>query len=81
MIATSIQQRFTASAPPGRPSLPTAAYGPDKALALIPVLVIEDEAMIAWMLDSLLEDMGFRRSCSPRTLGRRPRPRRGERLG
>lgn len=24
-----------------------------------PVLVIEDEAMIAWMLQSLLEDMGF----------------------
>jgi CheY-like chemotaxis protein len=25
----------------------------------VPVLVIEDEAMIAWMLESLLEDMGF----------------------
>lgn len=24
-----------------------------------PVLVVEDEAMIAWMLESLLEDMGF----------------------
>lgn len=24
-----------------------------------PVLIVEDEAMIAWMLESLLEDMGF----------------------
>ena len=25
----------------------------------IPVLIVEDEAMIAWMIESLLEDMGF----------------------
>lgn len=28
-------------------------------LLAMPVLIIEDEAMIAWMLESLLEDMGF----------------------
>jgi two-component system, response regulator PdtaR len=59
MIATSIQQRFTASVPAGRsPPIPVG-QGPAEALARIPVLVIEDEAMIAWMLESLLEDMGF----------------------
>ncbi len=29
-------------------------------LLAMPVLIIEDEAMIAWMLESLLEDMGFK---------------------
>lgn len=28
-------------------------------LLAIPVLIVEDEAMIAWMMESLLEDMGF----------------------
>ena len=59
MIATTTQQRFAASTPPGRPMPPTAGWGPSLTLAQMPVLVIEDEAMIAWMLESLLEDMGF----------------------
>ena len=59
MIATITQQRFAASAPPGRLSPSAEAQGPSPALARVPVLVIEDEAMIAWMLESLLEDMGF----------------------
>ena len=59
MIAPTIQQRFAAPAPPGRSPAPAAGDGPSPALARVPVLVIEDEAMIAWMLESLLEDMGF----------------------
>lgn len=59
MIATTTQQRFAASVPPERVPLPAAGQRPDPALARIPVLVIEDEAMIAWMVESLLEDMGF----------------------
>ena len=31
----------------------------DKAVQKRPVLIVEDEAMIAWTLESLLEDMGF----------------------
>ncbi len=31
----------------------------DAALLARPVLIIEDEVMIAWMLESLLQDMGF----------------------
>ena len=58
----------------GQPS-PLAAAGPDEgpapgaghsprtplpaALLAKPVLVIEDEALIAWMVESLLEDLGF----------------------
>lgn len=59
MIATITQQWFAASTPPGRSPPPAARQGPSPALARVPVLVIEDEAMIAWMLESLLEDMGF----------------------
>lgn len=59
MIATSIQQRFAASRPPARLPSPAAGQAPAAELARVPVLVIEDEAMIAWMLESLLEDMGF----------------------
>lgn len=59
MIATHIQQRFAPAGPPLRAPLQSAADGPAPALADVPVLVIEDEAMIAWMLESLLEDMGF----------------------
>ena len=59
MIATTIQQRFAASTPPGWSPPPAVGRGPSSALARVPVLVIEDEAMIAWMLESLLEDMGF----------------------
>ena len=59
MIATITQHRFAASTPPDRPPTPAADQGPSPALGRVPVLVIEDEAMIAWMLESMLEDMGF----------------------
>lgn len=59
MIAPTTQQRFAASTPPKRSLSPAAGWGPSPTLAQVPVLVIEDEAMIAWMLESLLEDMGF----------------------
>ena len=59
MIVTISQPRYAASTPPGRSPSPTVDPGPPSALARVPVLVIEDEAMIAWMLESLLEDMGF----------------------
>ena len=59
MAATTTQQRFAASTPPGRSPPSAAGQGPSPTLARVPVLVIEDEAMIAWMLESLLEDMGF----------------------
>lgn len=59
MILTTTMQRFAASKPPGRSPLPAAGHGKSPVLARVPVLVIEDEAMIAWMLESLLEDLGF----------------------
>ena len=59
MTSTPIQQRFAASTPPGRSVPPAAGQGFPLTLARVSVLVIEDEAMIAWMLESLLEDMGF----------------------
>ena len=40
--------------------LPLGATGKLEGVPLgIPVLIVEDEAMIAWMIESLLEDMGF----------------------
>lgn len=44
---------------PGRPG--SAGAGPVLPAELLaqPVLIIEDEAMIAWMLESLLSDLGF----------------------
>ncbi len=59
MIATTAQQWFASSTPPGQWPFSAAVPGPSPALARIPVLVLEDEAMIAWMLESMLEDMGF----------------------
>lgn len=35
------------------------ADGLDPAILVRPVLIVEDEAMIAWLLESLLEEMGF----------------------
>lgn len=59
MIAPAIPQRLAPYMAP-RPVLPPlAGQWPALALSRVPVLVIEDEAMIAWMLESLLEDMGF----------------------
>lgn len=34
---------------------------PTEGVLQTPVLIIEDEAMIAWMVESLFEDMGFTR--------------------
>lgn len=48
---------------PGDEGPPALARATPAALGLPldrPVLVIEDEAMIAWMLESVLEEMGFR---------------------
>ena len=59
MIPMMPRQQCAASTPPGRPPAPVADQAPSPALARVPVLIIEDEAMIAWMLESLLEDMGF----------------------
>lgn len=59
MTATTTQQWFAAPPPPGRSPPPTDGQGLSSSLANMPVLVIEDEAIIAWMLESLLEDMGF----------------------
>ena len=58
MIAIT-PHRFAASTPPDRSPRPGPGQGKVPALARVPVLVVEDEAMIAWMLESLLEDMGF----------------------
>ena len=44
-----------------RPSAHGAPPPVDQALLGTPVLIIEDEAMIAWMLEALLDDMGFTR--------------------
>jgi len=43
--------------PPGAPREHLARL--DAPLLATPVLIVEDEAMIAWMMESLLEDMGF----------------------
>lgn len=42
---------------PGRPG--GGADDLPAALLAAPVLIVEDEAMIAWTMESLLEDMGF----------------------
>ena len=61
MIAVSSHTtyRFTDTGPPdyspgGLPSRPLP-----KAVTDLPVLVIEDEAMIAWMVEDILESLGF----------------------
>lgn len=47
--------------PSGRPLRAVDPQGPTRPAVDLatPVLVVEDEAMIAWMLESLLEDAGF----------------------
>lgn len=59
MITTTVQRQFAVLTPPLRSLVRAAKHGASSALACVPVLVIEDEAMIAWMLESLLEEMGF----------------------
>lgn len=51
-----------ADMPPPR-FVPTAPASDqlDAALLAAPVLIVEDEAMIAWTMESLLEDLGFTR--------------------
>lgn len=46
----------TPATPPGRAA---AAVALDPALLAAPVLIVEDEAMIAWMVESVLEELGF----------------------
>ena len=48
--------RSGANSVPGMPAEPERLQ-PD--VLTTPVLIVEDEAMIAWMLETLLEDMGF----------------------
>ena len=60
MIPLSVADRHCS----GRSSPPTggdasSAGTLSDTLLLTPILIIEDEAMIAWMLESLFEDMGF----------------------
>ena len=50
---------LASAGPPTGRSTPPGSRLISAALLARPVLVIEDEAMIAWMLESLLEDMGF----------------------
>lgn len=52
---------LTAGPPPDEGVYGHDAGGLGPAFAELPVLIVEDEAMIAWMLESLLEDLGFRR--------------------
>lgn len=59
MIATTVPPRFAMSTPPDRSPPPVAGGRPPLTLARVSVLVIEDEVIIAWMVESLLEDMGF----------------------
>lgn len=59
MIATTLPPRFAAQKPPYLPGTQPGGREPTLALAQVAVLVIEDEAMIAWVVESLLEDLGF----------------------
>ena len=48
---------------PATPPCPGVAAEPEQLrpeVLAMPVLIVEDEAMIAWMLETLLEDMGFK---------------------
>lgn len=60
MILPACPRRALPRPPPGGPAGDEGPLGPfpPEVLALT-VLVIEDEAMIGWLLESLLEDMGF----------------------
>lgn len=49
------------SRPPSPGSLAGAAAALDPALLASPVLIVEDEAMIAWMVETVLEELGFTR--------------------
>lgn len=55
---STVPLRFMAQPPLGLRSL-SAAKDDEAQLATTHVLIVEDEAMIAWMIEGLLEDMGF----------------------
>ena len=58
MIAGHFQSSSTGPLgrnPGGRPG----AAALDAAMLATPILVVDDEAMIAWMIESLLEEFGF----------------------
>lgn len=54
-----IRMRLSSGRPPwtGKPTEGAARL--EGAVLATPVLVVEDEAMIAWTMESLLEEMGF----------------------
>lgn len=51
--------RFSSADQPTSGSREVRSSGFDKSILGRQVLIIEDEAMIAWTLETLLEDMGF----------------------
>ena len=55
----AVRYAATDERPGGSPGAAASSQRLPAELLAIPVLIIEDEAMIAWMLESLLEDMGF----------------------
>lgn len=62
--------RFAEGQPGGGTPSPRPGPPPlDPALLDTPVLIIEDEAMIAWTLESLFDDMGFTRVALAPTAG------------
>ncbi len=58
MFVHRLPLKFAGPNPPPRSSR-TRLDRVDPSIAAAHVLIIEDELMIAWMIESLLEDMGF----------------------
>lgn len=52
--------RFSSAEPPTSASRKVQGGSLETSILESPVLIIEDEAMIAWTLESFLEDMGFK---------------------
>ncbi len=52
------EPRKPSRAPGPPPAVPSANPGRGTALQRLKVLVVEDESIVAWALESLLEDMG-----------------------
>ena len=55
----AVRYAATDERPGGSPGAAASSQRLPAELLAMPVLIIEDEGMIAWMLESLLEDMGF----------------------
>lgn len=51
--------RLSGRGTPAGPGRPHSGEPFDRAILSTPVLIVEDEAMIAWALESYFEDMGF----------------------